>query len=291
MRASATASSSGTRTHLDRLLLGPARTPRDARELGREVARWSAGRSSPASSTRSQSRSRRPARRPASSSSSRRAVASGVLARHVAGARGDLHDGSAERRTPLADEHHRRRRRRRAPRPRRGGARPRGVKRVAVGLEVEPLDVEDRGSSTSASVRTTRGANAMSAERGESSRCGSRPSARWSAASTQPEEQRVRPVGARLELGVRLGPHEVRVRRELDELDEPAVGRGAAAAQPDVLEPRAVPRVELVAVAVPLGDVARCRRASRSGCPPRASRGRRRAASCRPCRRRRAARP
>ena len=51
-------------------------------------------------------------------------------------------------------------------------------------------------------------------------------------------EQRVRPVGAALELGVGLRADPERVVGELDELDQPPVGRRAAAAQPGRLEAR-----------------------------------------------------
>ena len=67
-------------------------------------------------------------------------------------------------------------------------------------------------------------------------------------------EQRVRPVGAALELGVGLGAHEERVTRQLDELDQPVVGRGARADEPGLLEPAAVLVVDLVAVPVALVD-------------------------------------
>jgi hypothetical protein len=66
-------------------------------------------------------------------------------------------------------------------------------------------------------------------------------------------EERVRAVGPALELGVRLGRDEEGVRRarQLDELDEPLVGRGARAHEPRLLEPLAVLVVDLVPVTVP----------------------------------------
>ena len=67
-------------------------------------------------------------------------------------------------------------------------------------------------------------------------------------------EQRVRAVGAALELGVGLGADEERVTRQLDELDQAVVGRGARADQPRLLEPAAVLVVHLVAVPVALVD-------------------------------------
>ena len=59
---------------------------------------------------------------------------------------------------------------------------------------------------------------------------------------------------ARLELRVRLRGHEVRVVRDLDELDQPVVGRQAAEHEAVLLELRAVPVVELEAVPVALVD-------------------------------------
>ena len=44
----------------------------------------------------------------------------------------------------------------------------------------------------------------------------------------------------------------VHLARELDELDQPIVGRGARAHEPGLLEPGAVPVVHLVAVPVAL---------------------------------------
>ncbi len=54
--------------------------------------------------------------------------------------------------------------------------------------------------------------------------CGSRPSARATAALIRPQEQRVGPIGTRFELGVSLGAHEEGVARQLHELNEPSVG-------------------------------------------------------------------
>ena len=67
-------------------------------------------------------------------------------------------------------------------------------------------------------------------------------------------EQRMRAVGPALELGVGLGADPERVVGELDELDQPAVGRRAAADEPVRLEAGPVVGVELVAVTVPLAD-------------------------------------
>ena len=54
---------------------------------------------------------------------------------------------------------------------------------------------------------------------------GSRPSARDQRRPDQLAEQRVRPVRPALELGVGLGAHPEGVAGQLDELDQPAVGR------------------------------------------------------------------
>ena len=83
---------------------------------------------------------------------------------------------------------------------------------------------------------------------------GERPSARWRAASTNAANSGCGRFGPALELGVRLRRDEERVhrRRQLDELDEQAVGRGARAHHAVLLEHLAVAVVELVAVAVPL---------------------------------------
>src|SRR5690606_26146377 len=67
-------------------------------------------------------------------------------------------------------------------------------------------------------------------------------------------EQRVRAVGATLELWVRLGGDPERVIAQFDELDEALVGRRAAAHEPGLLEPRPELRIELVTVAVTLAD-------------------------------------
>ena len=71
---------------------------------------------------------------------------------------------------------------------------------------------------------------------------GARPSARSRAAADERGEQRVRTVGPALELGVGLRGDEERMQRgrELDELDEPVVGRGARADQARLLEAAAV---------------------------------------------------
>src|SRR5580692_4918648 len=59
--------------------------------------------------------------------------------------------------------------------------------------------------------------------------------------SDQPAEERVRAVRPALELRVRLGPDPERMLGELDELDEPFVGREPRTAQPGLFEPLAVP--------------------------------------------------
>ena len=104
-------------------------------------------------------------------------------------------------------------------------------------------------------------------------------------------EQRVRAVGTALELGVRLRADEERVVGQLDELHQPVVGRQARAHQPGLFELGAVLVVHLVAVAVPLVDDLFAVGLLHDRAGQRASRGRRRAAWCRPCRPRRAARP
>jgi hypothetical protein len=68
-------------------------------------------------------------------------------------------------------------------------------------------------------------------------------------------EQRVRPVGARLEFGVELAADEPRVVRELDHLDERPVGRQPAEAEPVTLERRAEAVGDLVPVPVALADL------------------------------------
>ena len=70
----------------------------------------------------------------------------------------------------------------------------------------------------------------------------------------EPVEQRVRPLGPRLELRVELAGHEPRVVLELDDLDEPAVGRLAGQHHAGRLERLAVAVVHLEAVAMPLVD-------------------------------------
>ena len=67
-------------------------------------------------------------------------------------------------------------------------------------------------------------------------------------------EQRVGPVGPALELRVGLGAHPERVAGQLDELDQPVVGRGPRAHQAGLLQPGPVAGVDLVAVAVALVD-------------------------------------
>src|SRR5438270_5765113 len=67
-------------------------------------------------------------------------------------------------------------------------------------------------------------------------------------------EQRMGTVGAAPELGVGLGADPERVARQLDELDQPVVGRRSRAAQAGLLQASAVAGVELVAVPVPLVD-------------------------------------
>ena len=75
----------------------------------------------------------------------------------------------------------------------------------------------------------------------------------------QPGEQRVRPGRPRAQLGVRLRGHVVGVHvgRQLDELDQVVVRRGAGEHQAGGLELLAVGVVDLVAVPVPLLDPGR----------------------------------
>lgn len=70
-------------------------------------------------------------------------------------------------------------------------------------------------------------------------------------------EKRVRPVRARLELGVRLRRHVVRVDvlRQLHELDEGALGRGAGEDETRLRDVVAVVVVDLETVTVTLADV------------------------------------
>src|SRR5712691_8951993 len=65
-------------------------------------------------------------------------------------------------------------------------------------------------------------------------------------------EQRVRPLRPAAELRVELAGDEPRVVGELDDLDEPAVGREAAEEHPGLMQHLAVLVVELEPVAVPL---------------------------------------
>src|SRR5436190_5178142 len=67
-------------------------------------------------------------------------------------------------------------------------------------------------------------------------------------------EERMRSIRTALELGMCLGADPERMTLELDELDESAVRRDAAAAQPRRFHPRLEVGVQLVAMAVTLGD-------------------------------------
>ena len=73
-------------------------------------------------------------------------------------------------------------------------------------------------------------------------------------AGDEPVEQRVRPVGPALELGMELAGHEPGMVAQLDDLDEPAVGRLAGQDHPGRLEGLAVAVVDLEPVAVALVD-------------------------------------
>ncbi len=68
--------------------------------------------------------------------------------------------------------------------------------------------------------------------------------------------------GARLEFRVELHADEPRVIRILDRLRQQAVRRQPGEAQARRLEALAITGVDLVAVAVALGDLGRCRRCS-----------------------------
>src|SRR5665647_6020 len=70
----------------------------------------------------------------------------------------------------------------------------------------------------------------------------------------QAEEERVWSVRTRLELGVRLGSHEKRVTRDLDEFDEASVGRRTRTAHTSRFELVAVARIEFVTMTVTLRD-------------------------------------
>ena len=67
-------------------------------------------------------------------------------------------------------------------------------------------------------------------------------------------EQRVRPLGPRLELGMELAGHEPRMVPELDDLDQPAVGRLPGQDHAGRLERLAIAVVHLEAVAMALVD-------------------------------------
>ncbi len=73
----------------------------------------------------------------------------------------------------------------------------------------------------------------------------------------EPGKQRMRPGRLRLELRMELHGHEPGMLGDLDDLDQPPVGAGAAEVHPVLGELLAVGVVELVAVAVPLGDLRR----------------------------------
>ena len=94
-------------------------------------------------------------------------------------------------------------------------------------------------------------------------------------------EQRMRLERPALQLGVVLHADEPRVVGVLDRLRQQPVRRQPGKAQARRLEPLAVPGVDLVAVAVALGDVRRAVDPRRCGCPRRARPDRRRAAWCR----------
>ena len=91
-------------------------------------------------------------------------------------------------------------------------------------------------------------------------------------------------VGLRFELGVVLHGQEPRMLGQLDDLDQRAVGAGAGELHAVGRELLAVDVVELVAVAVPLGDPLAAVASRRASSPGRAAPAARRAASCRPCR-------
>src|SRR2546425_5854477 len=68
----------------------------------------------------------------------------------------------------------------------------------------------------------------------------------------EPAEQRMRTRRAALELGVELRGEEERMRRDLDDLDEPAFDGRARESHPLLLHRAAVAIVDLVAMAVSL---------------------------------------
>ena len=77
-------------------------------------------------------------------------------------------------------------------------------------------------------------------------------------------EQRVRPVGAALELGMELRPDHERVFAQLGDLHQPTVGRKAGKHQPIPDQHLAVGVVELEAMAMPLVGVRRAIRGLRA---------------------------
>ena len=103
-------------------------------------------------------------------------------------------------------------------------------------------------------------------------------------------EQRRRPCGAALELGVELRGDEAGVVGQLDDLDQPAVGRRAADDEPGRLELRPQVVVDLEAVAVTLEDHLLAVRRRRPWCRPPGAPRWRPGAWCRPCPRRSSAR-
>ena len=145
-----------------------------------------------------------------------------------------------------------------------------------------PAQVSRRSSARPASATTGSASS-------RSNRCGLRPSARASGGADELAEQRRRPVGPALELGVGLGADPERVRRAARRT-RPG-GRRATCPSTGSPPPRTrapVAGVELVAVAVPLGHDRRAVGLGHLRARRRARRCRRRAASCRPCRGRRA---
>ena len=86
---------------------------------------------------------------------------------------------------------------------------------------------------------------------------------------------------ARLQLGMELDADEPGMVGVFDDLGQEAVGRHAGEAQALRLEPVAIADVDLVAVAVALGDLRVAVDLGDLGCRARASPGRRRAAWCR----------
>ena len=132
---------------------------------------------------------------------------------------------------------------------------PRCRVRPSRGASAHRLAPTDEGADRQApTVEPSEAVASIGIASGSRPKTGSRPSRTGERRLDEPVEQRVRPLRPGLELGVELAGHEPRVVLELDDLDEPAVGRLAAQQHARRLERLAVAVVHLEAVAVALVD-------------------------------------